>query len=44
MASVIYLRRKKRQKDGEEETPHWVLEAWNFLLRKDYVFHPYQKR
>lgn len=26
---------KQRQKDEEEETPQWVMEAWNFLLRKE---------
>jgi hypothetical protein len=26
---------KARQKDEEEETPLWVMEAWNFLLRKE---------
>jgi hypothetical protein len=26
---------KERQEDEEQETPHWVMEAWNFLLRKE---------
>jgi len=26
---------KARQKDEEEEMPLWVMEAWNFLLRKE---------
>ena len=26
---------KQRQKDEEEETPQWVVEAWDFLLRKE---------
>jgi hypothetical protein len=26
---------KERQENEEEETPKWVLEAWNFLLRKE---------
>jgi hypothetical protein len=31
---------KKRQKDDEEETPQWVIEAWNFLLRKELKQRP----
>jgi hypothetical protein len=26
---------KERQEDEEDETPQWVTEAWNFLLRKE---------
>ena len=26
---------KERLEDEEEETPQWVMEAWNFLLRKE---------
>jgi hypothetical protein len=26
---------KERQENEEEETPQWVMEAWNFLLRKE---------
>jgi hypothetical protein len=26
---------KERQENEEEETPKWVMEAWNFLLRKE---------
>ena len=31
---------KERQKDEEEETPQWVMEAWNFLLRKELKLRP----
>jgi hypothetical protein len=31
---------KQRQKDEEEETPQWVTEAWNFLLRKELKLRP----
>jgi hypothetical protein len=31
---------KQRQKDKEEETPQWVTEAWNFLLRKELKLRP----
>jgi hypothetical protein len=35
---------KKRQKDEEEETPLWVIEAWNFLLRKELKLRPEEPR
>jgi len=31
---------KERQKDEEEETPQWVIETWNFLLRKEFKLRP----
>jgi hypothetical protein len=31
---------KERQKDQNEETPLWVLETWNFLLRKNLKLRP----
>jgi hypothetical protein len=31
---------KKRQKDEDQETPQWVIEAWNFLLRKELRLRP----
>jgi hypothetical protein len=31
---------KERQKDEEEETPQWVMEAWNFLLKKELKLAP----
>ena len=31
---------KEREKDEEEETPRWVMEAWNFLLRKELKLRP----
>jgi len=30
----------ERQKDEEEETPQWVMETWNFLLRKEFKLRP----
>src|ERR1700722_18227110 len=27
---------KERRENEEEETPQWVIEAWNFLLRKEF--------
>ncbi len=29
------IERKEEEQTGEEETPQWVMEAWDFLLRKE---------
>lgn len=31
---------KKQQEDEDEETPLWVIEAWDFLLRKELKLRP----